>query len=278
MTSTRILSAVIFFAILLAGLFVPSMGWVVVAIALGAGALGTIEFCNLGRVRPPVAFTVIATAAALALIFDGYRTGLQYAAAIVGGLTVAVALAGVWIDRDEVASLAGRAIAGPLYAALPLALIMWIWGASKFGDGDLSHRAALLILFLIFVTWSGDVGAYFTGRAIGKRKLAPKLSPGKTIEGSAGGMALTLAVALGLKAFWPAMGALFQWVDAIAIALVISILGPLGDLAESRFKRAAGVKDSGNTLTGHGGMLDIIDSLLVTAVFYYVYLTFFYRG
>jgi phosphatidate cytidylyltransferase len=109
------------------------------------------------------------------------------------------------------------------------------------------------------LVWGADIGAYFSGRAFGKRKLAPAVSPGKSWEGVYGGLALTLVITLvvGVVRDW-SVKEIFLALLATAIVVFISVVG---DLTESMFKRQAGIKDSSNLLPGHGGVLDRIDSL-----------------
>ena len=127
-----------------------------------------------------------------------------------------------------------------------------------------------LIFFLILVTWAGDTGAYYAGISIGKRKLAPIISPNKTVEGLLGGLGLSVIAALAGKLwFVPA----FSLVDCIALGLLLAVAGVMGDLVESALKRSAGVKDSGSVIPGHGGMLDRLDSMLFTAPAFYYYVT-----
>ncbi|MBI2384087.1 MAG: phosphatidate cytidylyltransferase [Gammaproteobacteria bacterium] len=119
----------------------------------------------------------------------------------------------------------------------------------------------LKLIYTLALVWVADTGAYFAGRALGKHKLAPQISPGKTWEGVAGGLALCAVWALTAGAFaFKAQGA------ELAVLLVLSMLvagvSIVGDLTESMFKRLVGVKDSGTLLPGHGGMLDRVDSLL----------------
>ncbi|MFD1037952.1 phosphatidate cytidylyltransferase [Virgibacillus byunsanensis] len=115
------------------------------------------------------------------------------------------------------------------------------------------------LFFVLLIIWSTDTGAYFVGRAFGKRKLWPKISPKKTVEGALGGVLLACIV-----------GVIYQLIDPFPFSMIIligatilaSVFGQIGDLVESAFKRHYGVKDSGNILPGHGGMLDRFDSLL----------------
>jgi phosphatidate cytidylyltransferase len=123
---------------------------------------------------------------------------------------------------------------------------------------------AVWIFLALAVTWANDTGGYFAGRAFGKHKLYPRISPSKTVEGAIGGMAFS--VLWGLGVFKWGLPDVPLWGGAV-IGLGASILGPLGDLSESAMKRAYGAKDSGKLLPGHGGMLDRLDALLFTAPF-----------
>ena len=125
------------------------------------------------------------------------------------------------------------------------------------------HHGAQLLMALFIMVWSADVGAYFVGKAIGKRKLLPNVSPGKTLEGFLGGVAFACLLVL-------VAGYLLHWTSnqfslALLVTVIITTISVLGDLNESMFKRQAGVKDSGTILPGHGGILDRIDSLTATA-------------
>jgi len=121
-------------------------------------------------------------------------------------------------------------------------------------------RPVAHIMFLVLVIASNDVGAYFVGRGFGRRRLAPHVSPQKTVEGLIGGLLLAAVVASVLSVFppWESIGI----ARALATAILIGVLAPIGDLAESMVKRTLGVKDMGSVLPGHGGMLDRIDGFL----------------
>ncbi|MBM4124999.1 MAG: phosphatidate cytidylyltransferase, partial [Nitrospira sp.] len=127
-----------------------------------------------------------------------------------------------------------------------------------------------LIFFLVLVTWAGDTGAYYAGVSLGRRKLAPVISPNKTLEGLLGGLLLAILVSIGAGLwFLPS----FSLTDCLALGLVLTLTGMVGDLAESVLKRSAGVKDSGSLIPAHGGMFDRLDSLLFTAPAFYYYVT-----
>ncbi len=127
-----------------------------------------------------------------------------------------------------------------------------------------------LTLLILLITWATDSGAYFVGKNFGKHKLWPQISPKKTIEGSIGGIILALLVGLIANYILHA----FAYTFTIEIALIISIVGQLGDLVESALKRAKNVKDSGRLLPGHGGVLDRFDSLIF--IFLVLHIIHFY--
>ncbi|MFT5757650.1 MAG: phosphatidate cytidylyltransferase [Alteromonadaceae bacterium] len=130
---------------------------------------------------------------------------------------------------------------------------------------DVLHGAQLL-MFLFLMVWSADVGAYFVGKSMGKHKLLPNVSPGKTMEGFIGGVicACVLITIAGLIMEWNVE----QFMYVLPVTVLITTVSVLGDLNESMFKRQAGIKDSGSILPGHGGILDRIDSLTATAPIY----------
>jgi phosphatidate cytidylyltransferase len=131
------------------------------------------------------------------------------------------------------------------------------------------------VFLTVFATFGCDSSAYFIGRACGKRKLAPSISPGKTWEGSIAGLAGAVGVSLLFLLNTPLQLTSVNWWQLVIIGLLVSIFGQLGDLVESLFKRNTGAKDSGTILPGHGGMLDRIDSLAFAAILvYYIVMIF----
>lgn len=125
-----------------------------------------------------------------------------------------------------------------------------------------------IILYVLVLIWANDTFAYLTGRQFGKRKLLEKVSPKKTIEGFIGGCAFSIITGFLIGKFDTHTSFHYHW---IIIAIIVSIFGTLGDLIESKFKRQAKVKDSGNIMPGHGGLLDRLDSLFFLAPFVYLY-------
>jgi len=127
-----------------------------------------------------------------------------------------------------------------------------------------------LIFFLLMVTWASDTGAYYIGTLYGRHRLAPTISPKKTVEGLVGGLISAIIVAYAARWwFFPD----FSGLDCIILATLLTLAGLWGDLTESAMKRSVGMKDSGGILPGHGGMLDRLDSLLFTAPVFYYYVT-----
>ncbi|MBW2107786.1 MAG: phosphatidate cytidylyltransferase [Deltaproteobacteria bacterium] len=123
-------------------------------------------------------------------------------------------------------------------------------------------------LFVLAVVFAGDTAAYYIGRAVGRRKLCPTISPGKTVEGAAGGLAGSITMACVFKAYWICG---LSWWFAVTLGTVLGAAAQMGDLTESALKRSARIKDSGRLLPGHGGILDRIDGLLFAVpILYYV--------
>ena len=128
----------------------------------------------------------------------------------------------------------------------------------------------MLIFFLLLVTSAADTGAYYVGTLYGRHRLAPTISPKKTVEGLVGGLIGAIIVAY--AAHWWFLPEL-SGLDCLILGTILTITGLWGDLAESAMKRSVGMKDSGGILPGHGGMLDRLDSLLFTAPVFYYYVT-----
>ena len=177
-----------------------------------------------------------------------------------------------WEGFDSVA----RASFGLLYVVIPMASIALLRAK---GEVDFPQSGGDWIYLGLLCTWIDDSFAYFAGRAFGKHPFFPSVSPKKTWEGFFGGMIGAVGMALlclyvlipGLD--WPFFAGL-TYVDILWVALPITVLGPLGDLLESKIKREFGVKDSGTMIPGHGGMLDRIDALLLTLPWVLTYVEF----
>jgi phosphatidate cytidylyltransferase len=155
----------------------------------------------------------------------------------------------------------------PFYVVLGLILLPATWFALVF----LRELGLVFLLSSIAFVWVADIGAYFVGKAFGKRKLAVQISPGKSVEGAIGGLLLCYAYAFLCVFYLPFESTLFGawairfgWVPMFLIATVLTAFSIFGDLFESQLKRLAGVKDSSHLLPGHGGVLDRVDALIPT--------------
>lgn len=157
----------------------------------------------------------------------------------------------------------GKLIFTVIYLALPFGFAL---GLPKFSTLDPDKPFTLEVFMLFVLIWSSDTFAYLTGKFFGKHKMAPKVSPKKTWEGFAGGVILTLILGFFVEKYFPELRG--NW---MIVGLLISIFAPLGDLVESQLKRSFAVKDSGNIIPGHGGILDRLDSFIICAPVIYLY-------
>lgn len=192
----------------------------------------------------------VRTATGLVLIVAALLVAFQ------GGYLLAVVVAGIatamFYEWTKLVRGWGALwyISGFVYALLPALALLWI-----------RERSGIdLLLWVFIVTWSTDIGAYFAGRSFGRRKLAPTISPGKTVEGLIGGI-VAAAILGGAWVFAAQLGK-----PLLLLAALFAIAAQCGDLFESGMKRRAGVKDSGAWLPGHGGVLDRLDGLVPVAV------------
>lgn len=242
---------------------------------LGGGALGAVlgivsalaawelyRMAAAGGVRPLAAG--IGLAAALPLVVQAWYQGVFVVPlSLLAVIMIALVALAIWQRGVDGRPLAAVSITvfGVLYTA----------GALSFAYGLRYHRwtvdaaaGTALLLFPMVLTWASDIGAYFVGRAVGRHKLIPAVSPGKTVEGSVGGLVGTVLVAWLYVVFVlrPVAHLSLTPLSILLVGVAISVAAQLGDLAESLFKREAGVKDSSRLIPGHGGVLDRIDSLL----------------
>jgi len=215
-------------------------------------ALAAREFSRLCPVGADRGLSLLTVTGALAWHAAVFLTG--------GVAAVAAALAGVALMRAVLRREERRV--GMLQAA-------WILLGTVYAGGLLSFASLLralpegrqLVYYLAFTTWAGDIGAFYVGSHLGRRPLAPRISPRKTVEGALGALAVAVLVAVaGSGRVWPRL----PWNVAAIGGLVLAVAGILGDLAESAVKRAAAAKDSGTLIPGHGGVLDRLDSLMFT--------------
>lgn len=193
---------------------------------------------------------------------------MQWPAVLGFSLALSIILAGLLCYQISLASSESRHLSmfvilfGILYVGYTLGHFL---GLRNRNDG------ALLVFFVLLVTWAGDAAAYYVGKTWGTRPLAPRLSPKKTVEGFLGGLIVAPLVAwVAHLWFLPAVGL----IECLILGVLFTVLGLVGDLSESALKRHAGVKDSGSLIPGHGGILDRVDSLLLNAPVFYYYMAF----
>ncbi|MFD2192125.1 phosphatidate cytidylyltransferase [Pistricoccus aurantiacus] len=251
MLKQRILTALVLIPIALWGLFGLSGG----AFALFTGAIVVLaawEWANLaGHVsfRSQVVWALVFAAIMLSL----WLTGLAHSVWLLG-----LAAPGWLLNLYWVLSYPERQLQ---WSGRWRRMLMSAWVLLPCWTGFLLLRqsGAEWLLYVLLLVWTADTGAYFAGRAFGRRKLAPQVSPGKSWEGVWGGMLATVVLAVAF-AVWQKLG-LAASLLLIVITLVIALISVLGDLFESMLKRVRGIKDSSALLPGHGGVLDRIDSL-----------------
>lgn len=271
----RVTSSIVFFILLLLGLFSPRQffHYIILVIVVGATFLGTHEYYNLARIKKIRPSPWPGYATALAFLIDAYFLEFGHFVHIFITCFWLLLFTQVFFKRvDGAIANTAASLFGAIYVGLPMAILLYISRYAKVWGYDQPNAGSYLLIFLVVTSWAMDVGGYLVGRKWGKHKISAVLSPNKSLEGLIGGIALAVVSGALLKALWPEMSGFFSWPEAVGLPILFCILGLVGDLAESAFKRDAGVKDSGRTYTGHGGMLDIIDSLLLCAPVFYLYL------
>ena len=213
-----------------------------VALVVAAASFEWGRLCRLDR-GAAWAYAAVATALFAVLFVEQERTA--FAAFLLAG-AFWLLVAPLWLSRGVRETARPALAAAGFVVVIPAALA-------------LSMLEPTEVLAVLALVWIADTAAYFVGRAFGRRKLAPSISPGKTWEGAAGGIAGALVYAMLLGVFGRA-----PWWAYLGIAAVLAVLSIVGDLFESAAKRQAGVKDSGTLLPGHGGVMDRIDSATAT--------------
>jgi phosphatidate cytidylyltransferase len=272
----RILTAAVLIPIVLVLVFLgPRWQWLFTLAVAAVAALAGWEYMDLSRrcgANPPRIATMVALLALFAVDFEWP----DLTPALFGILGLGLLVYCTFFKPvEETIADASASIFCLLYTGLTLLALP-----------TLREQATgpSLVAFLLFVVWAGDTAAYYAGRAWGRHKMAPSLSPGKTWEGaiaSVAGSVVIAAVLVSLATVMqePSNSAMLSWLervfpsavlaypdemwDWVGLAAVINVAGQVGDLAESALKRSARVKDSGNLLPGHGGVLDRIDALLL---------------
>jgi phosphatidate cytidylyltransferase len=236
------------------------------------------EFTGLVNDRPYVSvnrFICTVSGVYLFIAMAGYNSGMTPATVFIPYLVsiVYLMIAELYLQAKDPINNWAYTMLSQLYIALPFSLLNVLAFRSNGYNIEYSYLAPLAVFVFL---WMNDTGAYCVGSLLGRHKLFPRVSPGKTWEGSIGGALLVVAVALAIWHFTTLYGVNDLGLSAAewaGMGLVVVVFGTWGDLVESLFKRTLGVKDSGNILPGHGGMLDRFDSslLAVPAVVVYLY-------
>ncbi|MCH8156409.1 MAG: phosphatidate cytidylyltransferase [Nitrospinae bacterium] len=207
----------------------------------------------------PIPSLILSFLLLLCFYFDG-RFFMEW------GLVTGVALFAVWFIKESNVRIAIDQIAYSLFGILYVAgLGGYILLIREFENGG------RFLFFLFLIVWLGDIAAYYWGKNFGKKPLAPKISPQKTVEGAVAGLVGSVFAGVVAKIWFLDQ---ISVVHCLLAALVCGIIGQFGDLAESLLKRHAGVKDSSDFIPGHGGVLDRIDSLLFAGPAFYCYFRF----
>lgn len=262
---TRAVSGLFYAAIILSAAFLPPYGVVFLALFLGSAAI--IEWLQFVEQKRLSSSSSLILGLFLLLIYrfsgrfslDEMQTLL--CEVLIGLLVMSLSLSQVFGRRKKALPTLFHAYFGIIYITLPLLCLTKV---SYIDNQEYSWLLAGIFLLI----WSGDTFAYLIGKAIGKHKLLPSISPNKTWEGLAAGILATLLTGLLIGHYLSPLP-LSLW---LGMSLVIAVFGTVGDLFESAIKRHYGLKDSGIFLPGHGGILDRLDSLLFAVPMAYLYL------
>ena len=259
MLRTRILTAAILACILLAGLFLLSPPWAVLAIGV-VFTIGAWEWGGFGALRGKPARAAYAASVALLLLLTWrWSADPEHLTLLLIAACAWWAIALLWLSwlpprhHPTLALVCGLPVLVPAFIALARLQV----ATQGFARGP------QIVLWLVLLVIAADVGAYFAGRSLGRRKLAPRVSPGKTWEGVLGGLMMVALVAWAGAAHFG-----LPPLAVVSFGCAVGVFSVIGDLTESMFKRAAGLKDSGALLPGHGGLLDRIDSVTAAAPLY----------
>ncbi|MBS1797575.1 MAG: phosphatidate cytidylyltransferase [Acidobacteria bacterium] len=283
--NSRVLTAIVALPILILSIVLPYLwphnsaaNWLFLVIAGLALGAGMFEFYSLTKKLELKADAGVAYLGA-AVFFVAFLFDAPAKAPEILFLTMALYLIVVLItqtfrfqaDFSKMLTGVGVTILGVFYIAFLGGFLIAM--RTGFGETVVPHLSSKLLGFFFLVVMGADTGAYYVGKNFGKHKLVPKISPGKTWEGVFGGLVLSAAFAAAASfTFFPELPIKFS----IPLALVMSVVGLFGDLAESAMKRGSNTKDAANILPGHGGLLDRLDSLLFNAPVLYYFARFFF--
>lgn len=227
-------------------------------------AVGLLEYHALFLPRQTLAAKGIGLILGLGVIGSFYTKGIGATSGILvlAFLGSAIGCLARWKPGGSMAVVLYRQVTGFVYVPFLLGHLIWVrdW-----------HKGVIWIFFVLAVLFAGDTAAYYVGKAFGRHKLSPNISPGKTVEGALGGLVANLLVGTLFKKCWlPEL----SWGFCVGLVVLLGVVGQVGDLVESMLKRSVDLKDSGRAFPGHGGVLDRVDGLLFAAPTLYYFKTY----
>ena len=262
----RTITGIIYVIIIVASILLHPFAFAFVF--AGITAIGLAEFYNLAITEQihPWKYTGIFTGVALFIANFLYASGYIQLSLLISLvlLSFTIFFLGLFRWREHIILNTGVTFLGILYIAFPISLLAYLCYPAK-ESSDYTYE---ILLGYLIILWLYDTGAYMTGSLLGKNKIIEKVSPGKTWEGLIGGLIIATGTALILAGIFK----IITRTDWLIITLITVSTGTLGDLVESGIKRNASIKDSGRLLPGHGGILDRIDSVLLSVPFVLLYL------
>ncbi|TXD32182.1 phosphatidate cytidylyltransferase [Lujinxingia vulgaris] len=267
----RLITAIVALPLLIS-LIVYAPAWLFFAFIALVGAISIWEFCGITFSAEHPGGRLIAMLLGVGLMNVLYFAEPYFIPALAAS-TLAIFLYFLFAFKEQarVTHQIGSALTAILYGGVLITFIALL-------GRDGGDAGPMWILMTLAIVWASDTGAYFSGRAFGKHKLYPSVSPNKSVEGALGGVLASVIFALGFQALYntlaPDAWNTLSFLQILALAIPANILGQTGDLAESLVKRAHNVKDSGTIIYGHGGILDRIDALFFASPWVYYFMKF----
>ena len=265
----RIITAVLCLILIIGCLLLGEYTYFVILFAINLIAL--YEFYKIipANTIAPNRYLGITSGSALFIISFIISSGLfdEKLYLVMIPLVLAIFIFELFRKKENTAANIGITILGIVYISLPLSVLNYL----VFPAGGISEYTYGILLAYLILIWTNDTAAYFSGITAGKHLLFKRISPKKTWEGFIGGLLFTFVVAWAIPELFDDLNR----TDMLVFAGIVSIIGVAGDLTESMFKRSVSVKDTGSLLPGHGGILDRIDSILMTSPLIFIYLELF---
>jgi phosphatidate cytidylyltransferase len=255
--------------------FSDSLFILIAAFATGAGLFEFFSLTKKLELKADASIAYLGSAGLFAtFVLDAPKEAPELLIMVVAGFLLVLLVTQTFrfqADFSKILMGTGVTLLGVFYIAfLGGFLVATMTG---FRDSEVPHLSSKLLGFFFLTVMAADTGAYFVGKSLGKHKIVPPISPGKSWEGLFGGVSMSLVTAGVISySFFPEI----QILHALLLALIFTVVGFFGDIAESAFKRGAGEKDAANVLPGHGGFLDRLDSLLFTAPILYFFGRFYF--